>query len=262
MIEVRQLILTIGVTSASRILVLRDRLLGRIGRNNPAAASHLVALRHTIFSGNNELDAAFVAPEANCTKASLLICHGIGETVEHWLGVQQLLAAAGVASLVFDYSGYGRSSGFFNAKQCEQDAVSAFTHLQKLTGPLPVSVLGFSLGSGIAAAIVSRVPVHRLLLCAAFTSLRKATVSVGIPSFFAFAVPRIWDAEIALAACSVPVLVVHGERDRLFPVAMAEELTAYCGSQSELAIVPMLTHNEPFYRPDLSYWGRITSWLQ
>jgi pimeloyl-ACP methyl ester carboxylesterase len=192
----------------------------------------------------------------------LLICHGIGETVEHWLGVQQLLAADGVASLVFDYSGYGRSSGFFNAKQCEQDAVSAFVHLQKLTGPLPVSVLGFSLGSGIAAALTSRVPMHRLMLCAAFTSLRKATVSVGIPRFFALSVPPIWDAEIALADCPVPVLVVHGEKDRLFSVQMAEELTNYCGSQSELVIVPKLSHNEPFYRPTFSYWGRITSWLQ
>jgi alpha-beta hydrolase superfamily lysophospholipase len=224
--------------------------------------SNAVASRHVIHSGNTVLDAVFVAPEENDAKASLLICHGIGETVEHWLGVQQLLAANGVASLVFDYSGFGRSSGFFNARRSEQDAVSAFIHLQKLTRPLPVSVLGFSLGSGIAAAILPLVPVHCLILCAAFTSLRKAAVSVGIPKFCALAVPQIWDAEKALAACSVPVLVVHGEKDRLFPVEMAKELTACCGSQSELVIVPMLTHNEPYYRPHLSYWGRITSWLQ
>jgi pimeloyl-ACP methyl ester carboxylesterase len=116
-IEARQLILTIGVTFASRILILRDRLLGRIGRNGDAETSHAVASRHVIHSGNTVLDAVFVTPEESGTKASLLICHGIGETVEHWLGVQQLLAANGVASLVFDYSGYGRSSGFFNSSQ-------------------------------------------------------------------------------------------------------------------------------------------------
>jgi pimeloyl-ACP methyl ester carboxylesterase len=238
---------------------MRDRLLGRIGRNEKSQA---VAFRHTIFSGNNELDAVFVTPGANSAKASVLVCHGIGETVEHWLGVQQLLAANGVATLVFDYSGFGRSSGSFNARRCERNAVSAFEFLQRLTGPLPVSVLGFSMGSGIAAAIVAKVPVHRLLLCAAFTSLRKAAVSAGVPKFLASAVPHIWDAEKALAACSVPVLVVHGENDRLFPVRMAEELTACCGSQTELVIVPKLAHNEPFYRPHLSYWGRIISWLQ
>jgi hypothetical protein len=224
--------------------------------------SQSVASRQSIYSGNHVLDAVFVTPDANAVKAGLLICHGIGETVEHWFAVQQLLAAAGVASLVFDYSGYGRSSGFFNAHRCEQNAISAFTHLQLLISPLPVSVLGFSLGSGIAAAIVSKVPVHRLLLCAAFTSLRKAAVSVGIPKSLACAVPPVWDARKALVACTIPVLVVHGEMDRLFPVEMAEELTACCGSQSELVIVPMLSHNEPFYRPQLFYWGRIASWLQ
>jgi hypothetical protein len=261
-IEARQLILTVGVTFASRILVLRDRLLGRIGRDEGMETSQSVASRHCIHSGNHVLDAVFVTPDANAVKAGLLICHGIGETVEHWLGAQQLLAGGGVASLVFDYSGYGRSSGFFNARKCELDAVAAFLHLQRLIAPLPVSVLGFSLGSGIAAAIVPRVPVHRLLLCAAFTSLRKAVVSVGMPKSLAFAVPPIWDAGKALVACTVPVLIVHGEEDRLFPVEMAEELTACCGSQSELVIVPMLSHNEPFYRPQLSYWGRIISWLQ
>lgn len=251
--------MTIGVTSASRILILRDRLLGRIGRNEPSRA---IVSRQIVESRNHLLDAVFVTPDAGAVKASVLICHGIGETVEHWLGVQQLLAAEGVASLVFDYSGFGRSTGFFNARRCEENAVAAFTHLQKLTGALPVSVLGFSLGSGIAAAIVPMMPMHRLMLCAAFTSLRKAAVSVGVPKSLSFAVPSIWDAESSLAACSIPVLVVHGEKDRLFPVEMAQEITGYCGSQSELVIVPMLTHNEPFYRPHLSYWGRITSWLQ
>jgi uncharacterized protein len=260
--ELRHLMLTIGVTFTSRILVLRDWLLGRIGRNRRMETSQSVASRHVIHSGKNHLAAVFVTPKADAVKASVLICHGIGETVDHWLGVQQLLAASGVASLVFDYSGFGRSSGFFHAERCVHDAVTAFTFLKRLTGPLPVSVLGFSLGSGIAAAMISKVPVHRLLLCAAFTSLRKAAVSVGIPKFFEFAVPHIWDAEIALGACSVPVLVVHGEKDRLFPVEMAKELTTYCGTQSELVIVPMLAHNDPFFRPDLSYWERITSWLK
>ncbi len=43
---------------------------------------------------------------------AVLICHGIGELVEYWAKVQELLKAMGVSSLVFNYSGYGKSSGF------------------------------------------------------------------------------------------------------------------------------------------------------
>jgi uncharacterized protein len=215
--------------------------------------------RHAIRSGGNRLDAVLVRPESAAAQASVLICHGIGETVELWHEVQQLLAASGVASLVFDYSGYGRSGGFFTASQSEKDAVAAFHCLERLTAPLPVDLFGMSLGSAIAATIVGKVAANRLVLCGAFTSLRKAAVSVGIPQVFEFGVPAIWDTEDALRSCPVPVLIVHGEKDRLFPVSMAEQLAASCASPCELAIVPNVSHSDPFYHPQLSYWGSIVA---
>jgi pimeloyl-ACP methyl ester carboxylesterase len=175
--------------------------------------------------------------------------------------VQQLLAEHGVASLVFDYAGYGRSSGFFSARQAEMDAVAAFQFLEQQTAPMPVALLGLSLGSGIAGAIVDKVPAHRLVLCAAFTSLRKAAGRVGVPTAFHFAVPPIWDAEKTLRNSSIPVLIVHGEKDRLFPVSMARELAGFCDPTSELIIVPDCFHNDPFARPASSYWGSIARFL-
>jgi len=248
-------------TSVGRILLVRDRFLGRIPWSIRAKPLGPGFSRHAIPSGNNLLDAVLAMPEAHAPRASLLICHGIGETVQHYRIVLQMLAASGVAALVFDYSGYGRSSGYFSASQAERDAAAAFRFLEKRIAPLPVSVLGFSLGSGIACANLREVPVHRLVLCAAFTSLRKAAVSVGIPKAVASLVPPIWDAEDALRATPVPVLVVHGEKDRLFPVRMAEELASYCRGCSELALVPNLAHNQPFRHPEQSYWGRIAAWI-
>jgi pimeloyl-ACP methyl ester carboxylesterase len=257
--EVRQLLLTIAITATSRICVVRDRLLRRVPWDGRMETAGPGTSRHSIRSGREILDGVLVQPQSVPARASLLICHGIGENVELWHGVQQLLAANDVASLVFDYAGYGRSSGFFNARQAEEDAVAAFHCLERLTAPLPVSVLGLSLGSGIAAAIIARVLAHRLALLGAFTSLRKAALSVGIPRMFEFAVPPIWDAEDALRECAVPVLIVHGENDRLFPVRMARELAGFCGSARRLEIVQGLGHNEPFYQPKSSYWGSIVA---
>jgi hypothetical protein len=253
-------ILAFGVTLIGRTLILRDRLLRRVARpiipDKPITVS-----RQTIPSGRNLIDAVFVTPAANDLKANLLLCHGIGETVEHWFVVQQLLAASGVASLVFNYSGFGRSTGLFNAHQVEEDAIAAFHRLRELATPLPISILGLSLGSGIAAAILPRVPAHRLVLCAVFTSLRKGAISIALPKSFGSLVPDIWDSENALRACDAPVLIVHGDRDRLFPVSMAEALRAACAAPCELVVVPGLAHNEPFYRPQASYWNLIASRL-
>ena len=257
-------VFTIAITCISRTLVLRDRLLGRIGSrrfDDTGDTSDAMVSRHAIRSGRNVLDAFFVTPAAGPVQSVVLICHGIGETVEHWLPVQCLLAANGAASLVFDYSGYGRSTGSINVSQCEQDAIAAFELLRDLMPGFSVSLLGYSLGSGVAAAIVGRVSAERLVLCAAFTSFREAACSLGIPKKFAFAVPHVWRAEEALRDCEIPVLIVHGEEDRLFPVRMASELKAFCGWNAEVVLVPEVSHNEPFYRPHLSYWGLILSRL-
>jgi alpha-beta hydrolase superfamily lysophospholipase len=259
--RMQRLVFTVSITGISRVLVLRDRLLGRIGRGRCEDTPDALASRHSIPSGSNILDAVLVKPAAQPVQAVVLICHGIGEIVEHWLPVQRLLAENGAASLVFDYSGYGRSTGFVEAMQCEQDAISAFLCLQGLMPSHPITLLGFSLGSGVAAGIVNRVAANRLVLCAAFTSFRAAACSICVPRRLAFVLAPIWNAKEALRDCAVPVLIVHGEKDRLLSVQMAVELAAFCGFDAELIVVPGLVHNEPYSRPRLSYWGLILSRL-
>ena len=251
----------VAITGISRAAELRDRLLGAVGAVAKANTAEVSFTRHTIASGGSVLDAVYAEPVGRPAMASILICHGIGEVVERWLKVQQLLAAHGAASLVFDYSGYGRSTGPVDAAQFEEDAVAAFAYLQRLTPREPVTLLGFSLGSGVAAAVVNRVEASQLVLCAAFTSFRAAAHSIGVPVRLASFIPPLWQAEKSLRGCSLPVLVVHGERDRMFPVKMAAELAACCGENAELRVVPGVAHNEPFQRPKLAYWGVILDWI-
>lgn len=252
------------IACCSRVTSLRYQLAGRPIRR---ARGRLVEFRDVrvsrnwISSGESRVDGVYVEPARQPIESVVLICHGIGEIVDGWLPVQRLLASHGVASLVFDYCGYGRSKGPVNAAQFEDDAVAAFRHLQGLAPGRSIAVLGFSLGSGVAAAIMHRIEASRLVLCASFTSFREAALSIGVPRRFTSALPDIWRAAESLRDCAVPVLVVHGDRDRLFPVEMAAELKSFCGPESELVVVPNLGHNEPFHRPQSSYWGMIVARL-
>lgn len=248
------------MTGISRALLLRDRMLGRVRPVVEGSGPEAIIERKLITSGRNVLDAVWVRPATAPVRAVVLVCHGICETVEHWVPVQRVLAAHGAASLVFDYSGYGRSSGRIEAVQCEQDAIAGFEFLEGLAPGAPIAVLGFSLGSGIAAAVMRRVRASRLVLCAGFTSFRAAAHSVGIPVGLAALVPPLWHAEESLRGCDLPILVVHGERDRIFPVKMAAELAACCGA--ETILVPNLEHAEPYYHPQAEYWGPIVTWIE
>ena len=242
-------------------MILRDRVFGLSKAGRRPVGIHERALRRSIPSPSSLLDAVFVEPVSFPAHAAVLLCHGIGETIEQWFGVQQLLAANGVASLAFDYSGYGKSTGRPDWDQFERDATAAFAALHGFAPGLPASVVGFSLGSGVATAIINRLDAHRLVLCEAFTSFRRAATAAWIPRPLTRFVPPIWHAQHELANCRLPVLIVHGEKDRLFPVKMASELAGYCTPPAKVLLVPGASHNQPFRRPQVNYWGPIVAWV-
>lgn len=254
------LLFGVVVGSIGRILLARDWLFRLIPPALPARAPGFSAERCSIESAQAVLDAVLVKPAAP-TRAALLLCHGIGEVVEHWGPVQVMLAASGVASLVFDYRGYGRSRGMVTARGCEDDAVSAFEFLRLRAPSVPLSLLGFSLGSGVAAAVLRAVPAERLVICAAFNSFRAAARRIGWPGFLSAAVPDIWRTEETLRECGVPVLIMHGERDQLFPPRMALELKRACGPSAVLVLAPGVTHAQPYHHPRLSYWGAVADFV-
>lgn len=258
---VDNLAFTAVVTAASRVLILRDRLLGRVNRAPLEDHSCFEISKRRITSGKRLLDAVYVAPAREPVRASVLLCHGIGETVDHWFGVQTLLAAQGLASLVFDYTGYGKSTGCIRWKQCEEDAIEAFGALKALLPDTPASMLGFSLGSGIAAAVLDYVSPQKLILCSSFTSFQAAACCTGLPRGLSFLAPPIWNTEESLRRSSLPVLVLHCEKDRLFPTLMASNLAAACKERAKLVIVSNQRHNDPYYRPHSQFWDHVVSIL-
>jgi hypothetical protein len=99
--------------------------------------------RLMISSGGRDLSAVYARAEGD--GPTFLICHGIGERVEYWAGVQLLLQTLGVSSLVFNCSGYGESSGSVSAAHCEEDAMAAYRELV-VRGCESIFLVGFSLG--------------------------------------------------------------------------------------------------------------------
>jgi uncharacterized protein len=259
---VRDALLSWLLTVISRTLLLRDRLTGRMARLKAASPAEMTQLR--ISSGSRSLSAVHIS--AGDGSPVILICHGIGERVEYWGQAQGLLREMGVSSLVFDYSGYGDSSGTVSAAHCEEDAISAYRHLL-LADLLPkdrgsVFLLGFSLGSGVAASIASRVEVDGLILCQGFSSLREAAASVGCPRWTTSAAPDIWRTVDRMSGIDLPVLVIHGDMDGLFPASMAERVAAACGDRGELKIIRGVDHNAPIFTPTREYWEPVAIWVK
>lgn len=218
-------------------------------------------------SGDRHLAARMVEPSLPA-RAAILLLPGIGDRMEYWQEAQRYLADRRVASLIVHYSGYPASHGNTTAENLEDDAVAAHRWLSSHTGSgLPLYVLGFSLGSGIAAAAVGRLqpPPEGLILCEPYTSLRHAGRRIArAASALHILLPNLWRTIDSVGQIRVPVLIVHSDADRLFPLAMAEELLeAGCkgGAQVKLAVVHGHSHNAIYQTVAPDYWAEILNFL-
>jgi pimeloyl-ACP methyl ester carboxylesterase len=257
----RQGVLSLFLTAISRAIFREDRQSGRMARILDGFAFSKERL--VIESGGRRLSAVYVSAGSSDGENApvVLICHGIGELVEYWGGVQGLLREMGISSLVFNYSGYGDSKGRVSVANCEEDALAAYKALVE-RGHRSIVLLGFSMGTGVGCAVASRMDLDGLVLCEGFSSLREAGMAMGFPRWMTHGVPDAWDTVNCVGELRMPVLVVHSDADGLFPVSMAERVAMACGGRGELLVIPGISHNAPIFEPTEDYWEPIAEWAK
>lgn len=200
--------------------------------------------------------------------AAVLLLHGIGDRIVYWRAAQERMAKSGVCSLIFGYAGYGESEGKTSRENLEADAHAAYAWLRsRIPEPIPVYVLGFSLGTGLAAEIGPALmpPPAGIIMAEAFTTLRLAAkrVVLGLP-LVANLLPDVWRTRENVTRLRVPLLIIHSNGDALFPRSMADEIYAAAragGAPAELAVFESYRHNAPYLSVPEDYWAAILDFL-
>lgn len=257
---------------AKRIIFLVDRIPLRLQLPLRKTRTPRILVPETgqavaIPTEDGHLSGWFVTPERP-GQAAVLIFHGIGDHIAYWRRAQHRLAQSGVCSLVFHYSGYPGSTGTTTPGNLASDAHAAYAWLHCHTPPdTSIFLLGFSLGSGLAAEVAAHLqpPTAGLILCEAFTSLRDAARRITRPlPFLGNLLPDVWQTRENVCHLNLPMLVVHSTGDALFPISMAEEIHSAAqsaGRQVELRILTAHAHNAPYLTAPEDYWQAILSFI-
>jgi uncharacterized protein len=155
------------------LLFMQSRLLYRPTREVSATPADLdLEYEEATFpsSDGGQLTGWYIpAPNARFT---VLLCHGNGGSIMHLLDSIDLLHGLGLSCFVFDYRGYGNSTGRPTEAGTYLDAQAAYDWLTDAKG-IPaqqIVLLGRSLGGSIAAHLAGRVQAAGLVLESAFTS--------------------------------------------------------------------------------------------
>lgn len=180
-------------------------------------------------------------------QGAVLFCHGNGGNLSHRGRVlQHWIKEIGVAVLIFDYPGYGRSSGVPSEDGCYAAGDAAFDWLcQVAKAPAERIILyGGSLGGGIATDLATRRPHRALVLVAAFTSFpdMAQTRFPWLPG--RWLVRNRFDNVGKLPSCRGPVFVAHSPEDGLIPYWQGEHLYAAAPEPKRFFPMPNYHHND------------------
>lgn len=168
-------------------------------------------------------------------RGALVLCHGNAGNIEGRLDQARAFVAMGFDVLLFDYRGYGGSSGTPSEEGLYLDAEAALEALLAAGyRPNQIVAYGESLGGAVAIELARRHPVGALVVEDTFTSMGDMAADV-YPWLPVRLLLRYRFASIEkVGAVSVPFLVIHSPVDDLIPFSQGERLFAAAHGTKQL----------------------------
>ncbi|WP_297944541.1 alpha/beta fold hydrolase [uncultured Campylobacter sp.] len=177
-------------------------------------------------------------------KGAILFFHGNFGDVSGWGAYGADFAALGYDFYIFDYPGYGKSDGKISSQQqlfASADAMSRYVLAQH--SPKRLAMIGYSIGSGIAAQQAAKWDAARLILLAPYFSFERLAHE-KIPFVPKFLIRyKIPTSEFLQAARGTQITLIHGAADELIPVHHCRDLAGFLKEGDLFYEIPDAPHN-------------------
>lgn len=156
----------------------------------------------------------------------ILFCHGNAGNISHRLDNIGFLLKENLQVFIFDYRGYGKSSGSPSEKGIYMDGLSAYDYLVKEEHVMPkdIIVFGRSLGGAVAINTVLKKDVRSIIIESGFISTKGMAKSMFLFNLFSFILPPNYNNLEKISGIKVPKLIIHGDGDEIVPFYMGERL--------------------------------------
>ena len=207
----------------------------------------------------------FVPGERDVT---FLWLHGNGGNVAYHLEhLRDLHANLGVGVLLFDYRGFGRSSGVPAEKGLYRDAAAGLQYLKGRADldPGRIVYFGQSLGTALAVELATHEAPLGLVLEAPFPSgpYMAHRMLPFLPMWFhRHLVPNRFDTAARIRRVKVPLLIVHGELDMTVPHEAGEAVLDAANEPKEMLTVPRASHVDAHAVGGSSYYAALRRFVE
>lgn len=180
-------------------------------------------------------------------KGTVLFFHGNAGNISHRINYLTMFKRLGYNTLLFDYRGYGRSSGTPSESGTYLDAQAAWRYLIEIQGISPerIVLFGESLGGAVAAWLAVREQPGLLVLASTFTSVPDLAAEI-----YPF-LPVRWISRFdyntleSLQSITCPVFIAHSPHDEIIPYRHGQRLFQAAPEPKQFLLLEG-THNTGF----------------
>ena len=155
----------------------------------------------------------------------MIIAHGNADLIDRWIKIAEILNSKGIAVLLVEYPGYGRSTGDPSQESISRVFIDAYDIITKRAeiDKDKILLLGQSIGSGAVCSLAQERPFAAIILISAFTNIGIFAKNYFLPKFL---VKDPFDNLSVISNIDRPVLFIHGIDDDLIPYEESEKLLA------------------------------------
>lgn len=231
------------VLACSALYFSQDSL---VFRPEPLAADFRFEFPQTFSEINLPVDGATLNAlhfSTSNPKGVVLFFHGNAGSLRRWGEVAESFTTRGYDLFIFDYRGYGKSTGkIASEKQLLDDAAQVFRYVSQRYAAQSIVLYGRSLGTGLAAQIALRHPAKMLILETPYVSLKDLTAQF-YPLVPGFLIKYPLRTDLALPQIGIPVYLFHGTADEVIPYESSQRILSLIRSPKELVTIPGGAHD-------------------
>lgn len=203
---------------------------------------------------------------AQTAKATIVFSHGNAGSISYHLGFCTWFAEAGYNVILYDYRGFGKSGGSVDRRGMIDDVKAAFAYAFKRPDIDSKRIIsyGHSLGGAQSVTALGESPVKGLraiIIDGAFASYLAMARALGGQLGASLVSDELAPKDYVGKLAPVPLLVVHGTRDEVVPVAQGLQLYQSAGQPKTLFEVKSGRHGTALSNDNGAYRKRALEWI-
>jgi fermentation-respiration switch protein FrsA (DUF1100 family) len=175
-------------------------------------------------------------------KAVVLFLPGNGDVLATRVARLRAVTEDGTGLLALSFRGYGGSTGHPTETGLRLDVAAAYGFAAARYAAERIVVWGFSLGTGPAVALAAERPIGKLVLEAPYTSTVDVAAAI-LPFVPVRALMKDqFRSDERIGRVTVPLMVMHGERDPGISIHLGERLFALAREPKRMVRFPLGGH--------------------